>query len=321
MKDKLSAITGSVCIVALMIGIALEPAVYTTSLTEGLLVWATKVVPATLPYFILTRLLARTGCADGVSKVCSPLSKRLYRVSGAGAYVFFTSIVSGYPVGARVTLDLKEAGAIRTGEAARIATFSSTSGPMFILGTVAGLLSSPKAGGIILAAHLLAATLNGLLYRRVGAPEIGSGQTLHPTESDAVYSSMLSMLAVGGYIAFFYVLATFLLRTKLLSPFTAIAEACACAAGLPEGFGTAVTVGLLEMTRGCVGLSAYFAIYPIAVTTACAFLVSAGGLCIGMQGRTYLRRAGVPTGLFALSKLTHAVLSVPIAYGLAKLLL
>ena len=218
MKRLVPAILASVATVILMLGLALQPAVYTEAVYQGLVIWATKVLPAMLPYFILTRVLTGFGLVPSVSRALSPVCKKLYRVPGAGGYAYLMSVISGYPVGARVTLDLAEQGLLDADSATRTATFTSTSGPLFILGTVATLLDSYRIGAVILISHLLAAAINGLLYRRVGKPYSPPSAPIRPMREDAVYSSVLSVLTVGGYIAIFFVIATFLERTHILFP-------------------------------------------------------------------------------------------------------
>jgi nucleoside recognition membrane protein YjiH len=77
------------------------------------------------------------------------------------------SVLSGYPVGAKLTADFYEKGLITKGQACRITTFTSTSGPLFIVGTVGiGMFHSAKLGIIILLSHFIGAILNGLIYRK-----------------------------------------------------------------------------------------------------------------------------------------------------------
>lgn len=311
----------SVATVILMIGLAVNPFIYTAAVLDGVTIWGTKVLPAMLPYFILTKFLTNQGCVPSVSKLLSPLTDKLYRVPGAGGYAYLMSVISGYPIGARVTLDLVQIGAIDSSQATRISTFTSTSGPLFILGTVSSMFGSYRMGLIILAAHLIASALNGLLYRNTGKNTVVSSVPLKPIKEDAVVSSVLSVLTVGGYIAIFFVLATFLDRIHALDPLYALFGTLSTSMGLPPEFAQGLVSGLLEITKGCNELSAFATQHPLAVTTAACGMISFGGLCIQMQGWSYLKQAGVKAKIFFASKFTQALIATLIAWLIGSIAL
>ena len=51
-------------------------------------------------------------------------------------------------------------------QAVRMLSFCSTSGPLFMLGTIgAGMFYAPAAGAVIALSHYAAALLNGLAFR------------------------------------------------------------------------------------------------------------------------------------------------------------
>ena len=152
-------------ILILLIAIVVNPAVYITSCLNGLVVWATVVLPALLPFMFFTKTLTELGVAD-ILATKFKLFPKIFKVPSVAIYVFILSILSGYPVGAKIVADLYENGSITKEEAYKITTFTSNSGPMFILGSVGiGMLASKKLGIIILISHILGALINGLLYR------------------------------------------------------------------------------------------------------------------------------------------------------------
>ena len=149
-----------------VIGLALNPEIYIQATFEGLLVWATVVLPALLPFFMLTTMLTKLGVVNNFCQIFNPLTKFLFKAPAISSYIFFMSIISGYPVGAKLTSDCYKQGLITTTEASKITTFTSTSGPMFIIGTVGvGMLHSYLAGVIIFLSHILASIINGIFYR------------------------------------------------------------------------------------------------------------------------------------------------------------
>lgn len=153
----------------IIILIAINPAKYSLIAFKGIEIWAKVLLPSLLPFFILTKLFASTGVIDGVTKIFSPFMSKLYNCPSESAYVFFMSILTGYPVGSKLVSDLYNNSTFDKAQAIRTTAFCSNSGPMFILGSVAiGMFCDRKMGIIILASHIIGALLNGLLYRNYG---------------------------------------------------------------------------------------------------------------------------------------------------------
>ncbi len=83
----------------ILVVLAIYPQKYVASCLKGLSIWAVSVLPALLPFFFLTTLIAKTGCADNLSTIFSPIVKYLFKCPKSTAYPFVMSMLSGYPVG------------------------------------------------------------------------------------------------------------------------------------------------------------------------------------------------------------------------------
>ena len=90
------------CIILLMI----NPKLSMQTFYDGLIIWATKVLPALLPYFILTKLLSYTRFISRFGNILNPITTKLYGVGGISGYIYIMSIISGYPIGAKILSDL-----------------------------------------------------------------------------------------------------------------------------------------------------------------------------------------------------------------------
>ena len=83
----------------------------------------------------------------------------LFRIPGAGAAALAMGLASGFPLGAKVTADLRRNQLISRVEAERLVSFANTASPLFIAGAVAvGMLGRPETALALLAAQY-AATL------------------------------------------------------------------------------------------------------------------------------------------------------------------
>ena len=73
---------------------------------NGIRLFAENVLPPLLPFFILADLMLSLNVPEDISRLLTPVFKKLYGVPGYGAYAFIMSIFSGYPVGAKITSEL-----------------------------------------------------------------------------------------------------------------------------------------------------------------------------------------------------------------------
>lgn len=283
------------------------PGKYIKACQTGISLWAACVLPATFPFLFLTALITKLGYVNKISRFLSPATKKIFNLPGISGYVLLVSVISGYPVGAKIIADLKEGGAITSSEATKISAVASTSGPLFILGSVGtNMFSSVKTGAIILISHYLATILSGIILR--GKKEQSAEKTFTPRADEnevlysAMYNSVISVMCVGGFIAAFYTLSVMLEDMKILYPLSFIID------NLPfsDGLGGGISKGLIEMTSGCKELAASgnFLAVP-----SCAFIITLGGMSIIFQQLAYLKKAGVKTGFFILSKLLQATLA------------
>ena len=304
---KLKIFLPTVFLVTFAVLFGVFPERYMPACLKGIEIWALNVLPAVFPFLFVTSLLRAGGGAKLISRAFSPFSKAVFGCGGEGGFCFFIGILSGYPVGAATVAGLKKDGLLSDGETRVLACACSTSGPLFAIGSVgAGMFSDKKIGFFILAANLFAALLSGIilrfffLRRSPAAPApAAKEETREFSLSSCVQSSVLSALAVGGCIAFFYVLAAMLADFKILAPLQSLCGAVPALAPCAEG----LSKGLVEVTSGCLSLAASgnFLAAPC-----CAFLVTLGGASILFQQIAYLSGVGIKAPFFLFVKLLQA---------------
>lgn len=294
--------------------LVLAPTLSMNTFFDGIRIWATKVLPALLPFFIITKLLSYTQFITSFGKLLTPVTQKIYGVGGSSGYVFLMSIISGYPVGAKILSDLYNDNKISKRQAITITAFTSTSGPLFMLGTVAiGLFASIKLGIIIIISHYIGALLNGLIYRQRKTSNIDILSINTPTNflSDSMTSSITSIMSVGGFIALFYMLLQLLLSIHIFDPIIKMVAKL----GVPKNILTSIICGLIEVTTGAIYLSKEsISIYILAPIL--TFMISFGGLSIHAQAYCFLKNFNMSYGLFFLQKLTQAIVSTIIAIGI-----
>ena len=143
------SITIFLCLIALSLILSFGSGFSALTL-EGISLWLTLILPAMFPYFFITALLSSLSITSKIANKFSPLTKRLFNVSGGCGYAFFMSLIAGYPIGAKIIGDLYEKGAINQSEAIRASTFCSTSSPMFLVNSVGAIMFKKTSFGLIL---------------------------------------------------------------------------------------------------------------------------------------------------------------------------
>lgn len=273
---------------------------------DGIVIWATKVLPALLPFFILTKLLSYTQFISTLGKFLSPVTKKLYGVGGISGYVYTMSIISGYPVGAKILSDLYSNKTITKSHAITISSFTSTSGPLFILGTVAiGLFENTKLGIIIMISHYIGALINGFLYRRKNNTTVVQEKQIESNPlSDSMTSSIISIMTVGGFIALFYMFLNILLSINFFSPIVNTLSLI----GIDKTISTGIICGLIEVTTGAITLSQCY-LPLILIAPILTFIISFGGLSIHAQAFCFLKNIDIKYSTFLLQKTTQASIS------------
>ena len=291
--------------------LAIMPSYSMNAFFEGLRIWATKVLPALLPFFILTKLLSYTNFIASFGKVISPITHKLYGVGGVSGYVYLMSIISGYPVGAKILSDLYSSNIINKKQAITITSFTSTSGPLFILGSVAiGLFNNHTLGLIILFSHYLGAILNGFLYRYKDNTKVLTQNYTPPSNplNESMTSSIISIMTVGGFIAIFYMALQLMLQLNIFLPIIQGLEKI----NIDSQLSSAIICGLIEVTTGAINLSNIQVSLSL-LAPILTFLISFGGLSIHAQAYCFLKNFNMPYKLFFLQKTTQAIISTIIS--------
>lgn len=328
--QTLRAAVLSAAILLLLCLLLAAPTRYAEACMQGIALWAKAVLPSLFPFLILTGLLTRLGAAQKCADRLSPLTEKI-GLPGCAAYCLLVSLLSGYPVGSRTVAALYRGGAVTREQAQRMSVLCSTSGPMFLVGSVGGaMFGSAAAGAALLAAHLLAVigvylawyfvkgrkkrdTAAKQASRPPSAQPAAGAHIAAPADTDgilaaSVQSGVLTVLCVGGFIALFFVLAQALADLHALAPLEFLFSIPLAAAD-SEGAAAGLCAGLLEATQGCAAIAASGA--PLALPL-CAFLVTFGGGSILAQQLAFLSGAGVKAGTF---------IAVKAAQGLAAFLL
>ncbi|MEA4987011.1 MAG: hypothetical protein VB095_03055 [Anaerovorax sp.] len=296
----------------------LFPEIALESANRGISLWATSVLPALLPFFICAGFMVSLGVPKIIGRYFEPLFRTVFRVPGNAAFVFLVSITSGYPMGPKIISDLYRQKQITKLDAKRMLSFCSTSGPLFLLGTVGvSMLHSAALGVSIAISHYAGAILNGIIFCHIPTAkhensglysnkiykkqieEIGCTNLL-VCFTEAILSALRTLGIICGYLVLFCLLTDFMQFCGLLQLF-------------PSQIGKSLFRGFFEMTVGCNSISLAEGVSAVSKCAVASFLISFGGLSIMAQSMSLLSGLGITPWTYLEMKLSHGILSALIA--------
>lgn len=310
----------------IILGIILAPKIAIKAAKEGISIWINILMPSLLPFVIGANLITSLKIVDILGIVINPITQKIFNVSGKSGLIFAISMVSGYPVGSKFASDFRLENKISKYEGQRLVSFCSTSGPLFIIGSVGtGMLKNPKIGYLMLLCHYLAALSVGILFRNYGKEKKSpSNNSILSDINKIIYSSSKSedffvsfgkavvngvntLLTIGGFVIMFSVFFEILYHFKIidfisyflcifLTPFKIT----------PDIIGAFIS-GLFEMTIGCNNLSQINNISYTLLIPLCSFLIAFSGLSILAQCSSFIGKTDMKVNLYIFSKFLHGL--------------
>lgn len=279
------------------------PTIALYSARKGISLWLSNVLPALLPFFICANFLQNIG---------------VIRFLKSGVFPFAMSVLSGYPMGAKIVGDLKRQGEISLNEAKRLMSFCSTSGPAFMVGAVgAGMLGSGMLGGIIAISHYTGALINGLVYSHI------LGKSDSPMRQEQLYGRQAGMQEsfTEAILSSFKALGVILAYIVLFMFVTDMLHMCGGFSLFESQEMRALIKGFFEMTVGCGAAAECINTTNSVKCILCTAIMSWGGLSVLGQSMSMLSGTGISLRYLFVSKLTHSLFSAIVAFILCLLVI
>lgn len=300
---------------------------------QGLRIWWEIVFPALLPFFIMAQLLMGLGVVHFFGTLLEPLMRPLFGVPGEGAFAFSMGLAAGYPLGAKISGDLRRRNLCTRMEGERLVSFCNTADPLFMIGAVAvGFYGNASLGVTLSAAHYLSCILVGFLLRFYGLREEGGHQEVKKQEGvhrnilgraslaqrrayqrdgrkigemlgDSVKDSVNDLLLIGGFIILFSVFTALISALNLWQLLIPLASSLFEKEVLQSLFS-----GLFEITIGSHLLSQT----PVSLLQKMiltSILIAWSGLSVHAQVATMIKGTDIQLTIYLIARVVHALLA------------
>ncbi|WP_455661862.1 sporulation integral membrane protein YlbJ [Pradoshia sp.] len=304
---------------------------------RGLDIWLEIVFPSLLPFLIISEMLIAFGVVKFLGVFFEPFMRPLFRVPGAGGFVWAMGLASGNPSGAKLTVRLRQDGQLTRVEAERLVSFTSSSNPLFIFGAVSvGFFLNPELGILLALSHYASNIGVGLIMRFYGRKEekkqfgeqgenksfsiVKALKVMHRTRlndkrpfgkilGDAVNSSVQTLLMIGGFIIIFSVINKVLFHLHITAFAASLFSSVFGFLNLPQSLSIPFITGLFEMTLGSQLTSQVENVTLMQQAIITSSLLAFSGFSIQAQVASILAETDIRFQPFFFARLIQTILS------------
>lgn len=292
---------------------------------DGCKLWYNSILPTTFPFVVICNLLIYYDGIDLYAKFLGPLICKPLGLSKSCSFPIVASILCGYPLGAKYSVDLYSMDYIDKDEYERLLNIASNVGPLFLIGSVGGtMLGNITLGYILLIGSYLSAILVGLLTKKrkslvkpnllshTKSSTIDFGSTL----KEAIQNGINTTLSIGGFIIIFSVIIS-LIKNNLY--IYAIFKQLASLLNSSNETIYYLFLGSIEITNGCSLISTLSIPLDIKLSII-SFLCSFSGLAVIAQVSSFVSNTKANYSKYIFYKLIQGIISFFITYFLIKVI-
>jgi len=178
--------------------------------------WYEKMIPALLPFMILSGILLRMDLARPLASFFRPIFGPFFRLNDSCLFVIVFGFLCGFPMGARLCADMLRQKMLTKKQAQFLLSFCNNIGPVYIIGYAAPLLHISNTAYLLTGIYGIP-FLYGIFNRYTFYRSLNSeASVLYKKSQNAlsflsafnqsVLASLDSITALGGYMIFCSVL-------------------------------------------------------------------------------------------------------------------
>lgn len=229
--------------------------------------------------------------------------KPIFNVRGEGSFIFITGILSGYPIGAKLTSKFRKENICSKEECERLLSFTNNSGPLFIIGTIGVLMYGSTTIGILLfLTHILSCVTVGFIFRfwknnkNIDYKNLDTCKNINNTSqnivtlsnlgsvlAESITSSISTILLVGGFVIIFSCVISILKSSGILTILSSCISPILKIFKIDSSFAQPLITGLFEITSGINSVANIYCKKISINLIFTALLLGCGGISVFLQ--------------------------------------
>lgn len=275
-----------------------------------------NVFPSLFPMFIISYVLVGINFPVFLGNLFCKITTKLFKTKKEASFVFFMSMITGFPSNAKNINDLIEKKLISKDEGEKILMFTFFSNPLFIVNTIGGIfLNNIRYGYLILISHILGNIIIGLLFRNykqsIDNNKINIKNSLKILNEDINNTNIFKIFfnaikdGLSTLLNIYGIITTFLIIISLFNINY-------------DNIYTSFLIGIIEMTSGLKFISLSNSNMISKLLLSC-FIISFGGLSVHTQIMNILEDKKIKYLPFFITRILHGIISVIILFSLLLL--
>lgn len=281
-------------------------------------IFINNVFPSLFPMFVISNLLIAIGVPEFLGNLFSKIMTKLFNVKGISSFVFFLSMISGYPSNAKYIKELLDKKLINEIDANKILTFTSFANPLFVINTVGIMFfNNKKIGFMMLISHIISNIIIGLLFRNIYT-DIEKKESFslkkeitklsYKINNTKIFKKFLESISnsLSTLINIFGIITCFLIFNELINNYIKL-----------NPISNSILTGLLEFTSGLKSISILNVNLNLKIYLS-MFFISFGGFSVHAQIMNILDNYKINYLLFLFSRIIHGLISIILLYFLLK---
>lgn len=285
----------------------------------GLLAWYQNMIPALLPFMILSNLIMNLNLEARILKPVYPLFKYTYRLKREAVFVICLGFLCGFPMGGKLLSDLYRKDKLDKAEAEYLLAFTNNIGPAYFICYVYPVFYKGASLSLLLFLQygiplIYGCILRHTYYRKripyqkeeITAKKADKNPTIRAVVyalDDAINAGLIQIAALGGYMIVFNVLVYF--PYQLLQRFGSAPLFC--------HLGLEITGGLQALSASTLFGGADFFHKLLLIQGA----LSLNGLCCLFQTMKFLKGTDLSVKKYMLHKVLLCGVTIAVIFVLS----
>ena len=265
---------------------------YINCVQNSIIFWKDRIVTTIFPFLLMSEFLINYGFVDVVNFLFGNFFKHFFNVNGDVAYIFFMSMISGFPSSAIYINDLYNKNLISYESANKALILCHFSNPLFVIGFIGNMIGY-KYAYYILIIHYLSTIIVGLLFRN-----LDNGKEINNNFDTKSFGSVLKNSIKKGSDSILLILGTIICFNILTKTLNYI--------NLPIFIENILNM-FLELSNGI-----NFVLNNFNYKLACLFItmiLSFGGLCVHFQILSILEDNKIKYQNYLISRIVASLIS------------